>query len=140
MIYHTPSNGSGPRICIVCKSPCHTQGHEACDTRYKWPWMVCHKIHTSSQDMERGLTFLWCNLQTGIASFQATYHQNERCGPRFCRICKAPSHSQESMGCDVRYKWSCMGFHSFHISCGYTRKVIQAWDTTHTCGCPQARP
>ena len=61
-----------------------------------WPY-ISHvlRVHVN------GLTSLGCNTYTWIPSIQATDHHI--CGPRFCRICKPPSHPQGGVGCDIRY-------------------------------------
>ena len=60
--------------------------------------------------------------------------------PRDGRVCRIPSHPHGGVGYDMRYKWTWMGCHIFQISCGCIGKVSQAWDVTHTLGCPPSRP
>ena len=56
-------------------------------------------------------------------------------------ICKPPSHPHGGVRCDTTmYKWPCMVCHILHMSCGCMGKTLQAWDVTHTCGCPPSRP
>ena len=57
----------------------------------------------------------------------------------FYRISEPPRHPQEGVGCAMRYKWPWMDCHAFHVSCECMLKVLQAWDVTHTCGCPPSR-
>ena len=86
----------------------------------------------------KGLTRMGCNPYMGISSIQTT--DNQRCGPSFYTICKPQSHPQGCVYYDMRYQWLYMGCHPLQMTCGCIGKVSQAWDVTHTWGCPPSRP
>ena len=74
------------------------------------PW-ISHVVWMHGKD----LTCLRCNTYTVMPFIQATYHQSY--GPRFCRICKPPNHSQGGVGCGMMCQWSWMGCNPFpHVS------------------------
>jgi hypothetical protein len=95
-----------------------------------WSPYFSHGLQVHMND----LTSLDCNLYIGMPSTQVI--DLPRYGSRADRVCIIPRHPHGGVGCDVRYKWTWMCCHTFQISCGYTRKVSQAWDVTHTLGCP----
>ena len=94
-------------------------------------------LHVSWMHMN-DMTSLDCNPYTGMPSIQTI--DLPRYGPRAGRVCRIPSHPQGGVEYEMRYKWPWMGCHTFQISCGYMGKVSQAWDVTHTLGCPPSRP
>ena len=115
-IQATDHQNYGSRFCRICKPPNYSQGGVGSDMMYPWPWRGCHPFSDVLLMHMNGLTGMGCSPYKWMPSIQAT--DLPICEPRADRIiCRIPSHPQGGMGYDVRYKWTWMGYHTFHMSC-----------------------